>query len=234
MAQRLSKRMQAVADMVSPCDVMADIGTDHGYVPIWLVEQKRVGHAIAMDINKGPLLRAEEHIQSAGLDAYIETRQSDGLEGLIPGEASAVTIAGMGGGLMIRILSSGQAVAKQLSQLILQPQSELSAVRTFLQQTGWSIVEEEMLSEEGKYYMMMKCVPGTMEPLSDTECAYGPVLLRKKHPVLKEYLLYQIQQLHHILDELSGRTGSAAIESRCRELRAELAVAEDAYKEISL
>lgn len=234
MAQRLSKRMQAVADMVSPCQVMADIGTDHGYVPIYLLEQGRVKRAIAMDINEGPLLRAEEHIQSAGLGEYIETRRSDGLEHLMPGEASAVTIAGMGGALMIRILTEGWAVAEQLSQLVLQPQSEIPMVRDFIQHSGWKIIEEEMLSEEGKYYMMMKCVPGHMEPLTATERAYGPLLLQRKHPVLKGYLRERLTQLDGLLGDLSERRKTEAIESRCRELADELAVARDAYKEISL
>ncbi|MGN0341426.1 MAG: tRNA (adenine(22)-N(1))-methyltransferase [Roseburia sp.] len=234
MAQRLSKRMQAVADMVSPCAAMADIGTDHGYVPIYLLEQGRVERAIAMDINRGPLMRAEKHIQDAGLCGYIETRQSDGLERLMPGEVSCVTIAGMGGGLMIRILSSGQAVTEQLSQLILQPQSEIPAVRNFVQQAGWKIVEEEMLSEEGKYYMMMKCVPGQMEPLTAVQCAYGPLLTERKHPVLKRYLEERILQLRNLLEGLSVRAETEGIRIRSRELAAELAVAEDAYKEICL
>lgn len=234
MAQRLSKRMQAVADLVSPCEKMADIGTDHGYVPIYLVEQGIVKRAIAMDINEGPLLRAKEHIQSAGLTDYIETRRSNGLEKLLPGEADAVTIAGMGGGLIIRILTEGEKVAEQLSQIIVQPQSEIASVRRFLQESGWLIAQEEMLCEEGKYYMVMKCVHGTMPPLSAAECEYGPFLLKEKHPVLEQYLEERLEKQRSLLESLMKQPETEAIAQRRRELMEELAVTEEAYKEISL
>ena len=101
---QLSIRMQAVADMVTPGGRIADIGTDHGYVPIYLVEQNKTDHAIAMDVRKGPLARAGENIVRFGCSDRIETRLSDGLAMLKPGEADTVIIAGMGGLLTIRIL----------------------------------------------------------------------------------------------------------------------------------
>ena len=101
---QLSIRMQAVADMVTPGGRIADIGTDHGYVPIYLVEQNKTDHAIAMDVRKGPLARAGENIVRFGCSDRIETRLSDGLAMLKPGEADTVIIAGMGGLLSIRIL----------------------------------------------------------------------------------------------------------------------------------
>ena len=100
----LSKRLQAVAGFVSEGNRLVDVGTDHGYIPIYLVKTGKIPSAIAMDVKKGPLSRAEEHIGQAGLDAYIECRLSDGLRGLKPGEGESLLLAGMGGNLMIRIL----------------------------------------------------------------------------------------------------------------------------------
>ena len=104
----ISKRLNRLAGMVTEGSRLTDVGTDHGYVPLCLCRQGRIPSAIAMDVNEGPLLRAKEHIREAELDAYIETRLSDGLSALNPGEADTVLIAGMGGNLMERILADGQ------------------------------------------------------------------------------------------------------------------------------
>ena len=106
---QLSKRLAAVARLVSAGSRLADVGTDHGYVPISLVCEGKIPSAIAMDVNRGPLNRARAHIKAQGLEKYIDTRLSDGLAALAPGEADSVLIAGMGGMLMMRILSQGQA-----------------------------------------------------------------------------------------------------------------------------
>lgn len=106
----LSKRMQAVADLVPEAACLADIGTDHGYLPIRLVQKGRVRRAIAMDVNAGPLDRASGHIEECGLGERIATRLSDGLTELGPGEADVVLIAGMGGPLTVRILERGKDV----------------------------------------------------------------------------------------------------------------------------
>ncbi|MBR5315862.1 MAG: SAM-dependent methyltransferase, partial [Firmicutes bacterium] len=128
---KLSKRMKAVASMVTPGNVLADVGTDHGYVPISLVQRKRIPRAIAMDINKGPLQRACEHIAEFQLEECIETRLSDGVKKLEVGEVDSILIAGMGGELVIHILTDGMEVCRSAKELILQPQSELEKVRQF-------------------------------------------------------------------------------------------------------
>ena len=122
---KLSKRMQAVAAMVTFGGMLADVGTDHGYIPIALMEQHRIRGAIAMDINEGPLTRAKEHISSAGLEEYIQTRLSDGVQALNVQEADSSLIAGMGGELVAHILGEGEEVSAAAAVLILQPQSEI-------------------------------------------------------------------------------------------------------------
>lgn len=151
----LSNRMAAVAHLV-PFGVGAcDVGCDHGFVAIYLVREKICPKVIAMDINRRPLLRAREHIESAGLSAYIETRLSDGIEKLIEGEAECMIAAGMGGRLIVKILKDHPEKLRSLRYLVLQPQSELSFVRGYLRSQGFIIRKEDMVLEDGKFYPMM-------------------------------------------------------------------------------
>ena len=148
---QLSQRLSSVASMVTAGNCLADVGTDHGYVPIYLYERNVIPCAIAMDVNKGPLERAALHIAESGMKNVIETRLSDGLTALKAGEADSIVIAGMGGPLMIRILSAYPEVTASAKELILQPQSEIAEVRIWLYEQGYEIVEEHMVFEEGKY-----------------------------------------------------------------------------------
>mgnify|MGYP002140913786 CR=1 FL=1 len=151
-------RLRAIAGMVTKGNRLADVGCDHGYLSIWLVSEKTVPSAIAMDVRPGPLSRARENITRYGLEDYIETRLSDGLAKLEPGEGDTLVIAGMGGPLMERILKDGAKVREGFQELILQPQSDLPHFRHFLAEIGWEIVSEEMIKEDGKFYPMMKAV----------------------------------------------------------------------------
>lgn len=156
---QLSKRLQAVAELVGECSTIADVGTDHGYIPVYLVAVGKARRAIAMDINEGPLSRAKEHILQYGLEQKIETRLSDGCLALKPKEADVIVIAGMGGALMQRILTQGGKFAGTARKLVLQPQSEITAFREFLLRQGYRIVAEDMVLEDGKYYPMMAAEP---------------------------------------------------------------------------
>ena len=128
-APTLGARLQKCADFVREGKKLADIGTDHGHVPVELVRRGTVKRALAMDVRKGPLSRAEESVAMAGLENRIETRLSDGLEKLSPGEAETVVIAGMGGELMIHILEQGRHMWDSVGQWILSPQSEIPKMR---------------------------------------------------------------------------------------------------------
>ncbi|MCR4685921.1 MAG: class I SAM-dependent methyltransferase [Lachnospiraceae bacterium] len=211
---RLSKRLQAVANLVSPCETAADIGCDHGFLSIWLIENHVAGHVIAADIKAGPLQKAREHIMQTGLENRIETIQCDGLHGI---SAEMVIIAGMGGRVMLHILKEADLAGT--GELILQPQSEIGMFRRELTAMGYEIVQEDCVIEDEKYYPMMKAVKGTMV-LTDTEAEYGPCLLREKHPELKKYLnrqhAYLIELSHSIRNGESekSRIRSAEIEKQ--------------------
>ncbi|MBQ4530421.1 MAG: SAM-dependent methyltransferase [Lachnospiraceae bacterium] len=202
----LSKRLSAVAALVSPCKKMADIGTDHGYIPIYLIERKKVSHALAMDINKGPLERAREHVTLHQLDEYIELRLSNGAEKLQPKEVDSVVIAGMGGRLMMKIIEERKEVFLSLEEFVIQPQSEYGAVRHFLEEQGFQILEENMVEEDGKYYPMMKVSQGEMKLLKECYYEYGSFLLEEKHPVLHEYLKKEQENYKKIRENLLAGT----------------------------
>lgn len=217
----LSKRLSAVARLSGRCGCAADIGTDHGYVPVFLVREGMADRAIAMDVNRGPLDRARQHIREAGLSDRIETRLSDGLSELKPGEADTVIAAGMGGGLIIRILSEGEDVADTVPAFILQPQSEIFKVRKYLAGHGFAITAEDMVFEDGKYYPMMKAVHGVSEPYEEYEYIYGKKLLEERHPVLYAFLCRELEIRESIIRELGMHGESEGAGRRLSQLRQE-------------
>ena len=228
---KISDRLIQVAGLVPEGARLADVGTDHGYVPIWLLTQGRISSAIAMDVNKGPLLRARENRDKYGLQEVMELRLSDGLEKLRPGEADALLIAGMGGPLMIRILEAGRQTTEGIATLILQPQSEIPSVRRYLIGTGFCIDDEIMMKDEGKYSMAMKVSHGCSEEWSETEYLFGRFLLNQKHPVLKEFLMKENRIYSEIEKKLteSGQAGSSRYDEVTAYLR-ELGLAMTYYR----
>ncbi len=200
---QLSQRLSSVASMVTAGNCLADVGTDHGYVPIYLYERNVIPRAIAMDVNKGPLERAALHIAESGMKEVIETRLSDGLTALRPNEADSIVIAGMGGPLMIRILSAYPEVTASAKELILQPQSEIAEVRIWLYEQGYEIVEEHMVYEEGKYYPMFKAIKNPeARKLSYLEYKFGRLEVLREKDVLKDFVLRELSNKQNILKKL--------------------------------
>lgn len=202
----LSKRLYMNVSLVPQGCRVADIGCDHGYAAIWLIQNARVKRVIAMDVNQGPLERAREHVAEYGMTNRIECRLSDGTQQLIPGEVDTLMIAGMGGPLMIRILTEGKDVLEHIRTLVLQPQSEIGEVRTFLLNNGFEIEEEKVCMEDGKYYFAMravytgKAVNTDKEP--DWKSRYGTYLVEKKDPVFGEFLLREKKVCQSILQNM--------------------------------
>ena len=235
---KLSRRLETIISMVpelGPEGCVADVGTDHGFVPIRLVELGRCGRALALDVRPGPLERAREHIRQHGLEDRIEVCQGDGLGPLEPGEAQAVVIAGMGGELMLRILEEGVHVRGQVAHWILSPQSELSQFRHGLEGMGLCIRDETMVLEDGKYYTVLDVVPGEMHYQREYQYRYGDCLIRKHSPVLRSFLEREMEKNRRIREGLGGeeirqesrkREGT---ERRRKELEQEYQEMEEAY-----
>ena len=225
----LSKRLQAVADLVSSGLVVADVGTDHGYIPIYLIETQKCKKAFAMDVNEGPLLRAKEHIAEHGLADEIEVRQSDGVKALSVGECESVVVAGMGGALTIKIMEEGKDIFHSLKEFVLQPQSELEKVRQYLCENEYCVMNEDMILEDGKFYPMMKVRYGQASPHNQIELRYGKGLLRQKHPTLKLFLQKEVQTKETILKNLESESGEH-IKNRVKELQEEMMFAKKALE----
>jgi tRNA (adenine22-N1)-methyltransferase len=200
----LSKRLQAVADMVSKGNRVCDVGCDHGFVSIYLVEQGVSPFVLAMDVRKGPLGAAAEHVEERGLHGAIEIRLSDGLHNYEPGEADSLVCAGMGGKLMARILSEDWKKTDSFHELVLQPQSEIEGFRRFLYNNGYFIEKENMIEEEGKFYPMMRVrkAEGMQKTPGRLACRYGPLLMENGSTVLLSFLRREEQIYQEILDSL--------------------------------
>lgn len=177
-SMELSKRMRAVAQMVPAGHIVADVGCDHGFVSIYLAENGISSHVFAADVRPGPLSRAKEHIQASGLTDRITPVLSDGLQqvpvglsdkGAPTAGADVMIAAGMGGKLTIRILSDVPEKTRQLSWLVLEPQSEVWLVRRWLTENGFVITDEDMVFEDGKYYPVIQARnPFSVQPESKT------------------------------------------------------------------
>lgn len=213
----LSLRMKQVADMVEPCHIVADVGCDHGYVSIYLVQQGIAENAIAMDVHPGPLSRARENVVRKRLQNRIQCRLSDGLEALKDGEADTVVIAGMGGPLMTGIIERGIKRGLKIKTFVLQPQSEIPGVRRYLHSVGYELVREHMLYEDGKYYTIMKAKEQKPEVWNPVEYEYGKYLLREQSTVLYQYLRKEYQQLTDLKVKLEEQNTEKA-QKRFQEL----------------
>lgn len=233
----LSRRLGMLADMVTRGNRVVDVGCDHGFLSIYLVQQGITPRVLAMDVRKGPLAAAAQHIEECGLGEYIETRLSDGLHEYRAGEADTLICAGMGGRLMARIVSENREKAEALGELILQPQSELREFRGFLRMNGFLVTAEDAVCEEGKYYFSMRAVPDRKGAVSarypDEEQRlfdeYGELLLRGRHPVLQQYLLFRRKVMSELAEKLAQEeTGRTA--KRLAEIRGELSDIENALR----
>lgn len=213
----LSERLRTVAGMVTVGNAVCDVGCDHGFVPIYLVQQGISPKVIAMDLREGPLRAAREHVAAYGLEGQIVTRLSDGLHNYEKNEADTLICAGMGGGLMMRILAENREKTDSFRELILQPQSEVEKFRRFLRESGYRILDEEMLREDGKFYQAIRAASAGNgecgkearmdEELCKLQDRYGPVLLQKKTPVFLAFLEREAALYEEILENLRKQEG---------------------------
>lgn len=152
---KLSPRLEGIVELVPEGSRVADIGCDHGYISIALVQRGLAIHSIASDIKSGPLEQAVKNIQKAGLNEKIETRLAPGIAAIKSNEADVIVIAGMGQRTIAEILTENMSIAKEVKYLILQPQSELADMRRFLLDNGFKLLKNKLMIEGDKYYIAM-------------------------------------------------------------------------------
>ena len=225
---QLSERLEKLIELAGSGTCAADIGTDHGMVPIELVRRGLFERAIASDLREGPLSAAAVHVRQADLAERISLRLGDGLGVLAPGEADVILISGMGGALMQRMLTEGEAAAR----LVLSPQSEIPAFRSFPQKNGFRITDEAIVFEDGKFYFLMTAEPGRQTPWRKAERLYGKHLLKAGGATMEAYLIRRIAVLEEILRNIADREGLKA-ERKRRETEEELVLAREALNGIA-
>lgn len=216
---QLSRRLQAVVDMVTPGNRVADIGCDHAYTTIYLLTNNISPYVVAMDINQGPLDRAKENVKRFGVEDKVSIRKSDGLVMLNPEEVDTILIAGMGGRLMLQILTSYISIMDtSVKELVLQPQSDIHIVRRTLTDLGFFIINEDMLKEDGKYYVIMKLKSDTGNIntadkllLKEEHYYFGRLLLEENNSILLEYLNNEKQIFQKLYNELNTLTSEKSI-----------------------
>ena len=199
---KLDKRLFMVASMVLPCDVLADIGTDHAYVPVYLIENNIVKKAYAGDVRVGPLNNAKKTVEREGLSEKIIPILSDGLKE-IPHDAKNFVIAGMGGELIAKILADSPWVEEVGNHFVLQPQTHPEDLREYLFQNGYEIIREDVVRDGRHLYIALEVVfTGEQKNFEKIDCYLGE-LLNSKSEYKLEYLEQVIKRLekHREKDE---------------------------------
>jgi tRNA (adenine22-N1)-methyltransferase len=218
---RLPARLQAVADYVPPGKTVADIGTDHALLPVYLVTRGVSPRVIGVEKAPGPLEAARRAVAANGLEGRIGVRAGDGLRPLKPGEARVLVLAGMGGRTIAKILDAAPAIVRAADTLVLQPQEPVVPARRWLYANGWRIADENLVEETGRIYLVIRAVHERPEPVDDLLLEVGPVLAAKKHPLLGRYLHGIVQRYEKILAGLN-RSGRKDLDERRAAVRARL------------
>lgn len=225
----LSTRLYTMAKFVPQGSKVVDVGTDHGYIPIYLSQNKIVKSCIASDINKGPLQNAAKHMAKYNIN-NIELRQGNGLQKItLTDERDTIIIGGMGGYLIIDILKNAEEIVKGANHLILQPQNNIGEVRKYVHQIGFKIQEEEFITDEGKYYTVIYAVPGKESYEEEYEYIYGKITLEKQNDIFKQWMEHKAKTFKQIYETLAANESESSL-ARKAELDAECRVYEEAMK----
>lgn len=221
---KLGERLESIISLLKPVDTIADVGLDHGFLSIELIERQMCKHVIGTDLNAGPLENARKNVKRSGLETQITLIQSNGLQALKIGDSNAAIIAGMGGELIINIIENSLDVARSLSYLIIQPQSVQNEVREWIEVNGFSIEDEALSEENGKFYEAIRISNGNWK--SPSKNAYETGIYLNKNPELYEKFINQkiktnqfaLKQLENSKSE-RGAIQKKVIEERIKVLQ---------------
>lgn len=207
----LSKRLTWIIEKVDKVQVIMDIGTDHGYIPIYLVKNNIAQKVIASDINKDPLKKAKINAALDGVSDKVDLRLGGGLEPLKNNDAQAVIIAGMGGNLIRDILENDFDKVKKLEYLILQPAQNPEVLREYLYTNDYEILDEDICLDDNKYYELFKVryKKGDYISLENLFYEISPLMLNKKLPLLKAYIESKIEKNKKVIEFITDSTEHA-------------------------
>lgn len=217
-AQKLSKRLEMVASFVPTGAVVADIGSDHAYLPCYLVHKGIASRAVAGEVVKGPFESAIRQVRTEGLTNKITVRMANGLAAVEEtDQIDTVTIAGMGGPLIVSILEKHPQALKSVTRLILQPNIHAKAIREWAIQNRWALQDEVILEEDGKVYEVLVLQRGQME-LTQAEILLGPKLIASKSPVFVEKWSREVANWQRVQQAIEKAEKTADNEAKYKEL----------------
>ena len=228
--EKLSKRLERVAIHILPGSTLADIGSDHAYLPCYAVNNGLCDHAIAGEVVEGPYQSARKQVRQTGLEERIEVRKGDGLAVLKPNEATCITIAGMGGNLISTILEQGKEKLGRTRRLILQPNVGEAAVRTWLINNGWELIHEEILEEDSKLYEILVAEKGDpqrpYEGDKEKGIMFGPFLIKEANVIFRKKWQHERDHLMRIAAQLA-ESGREELEAKRKELERQISIIEE-------
>lgn len=222
---QLSTRLAAVANFVNKGSKVIDVGTDHAYIPIHLIQTGKAVSCLATDINKGPLEKAHENIMRNGLKC-IRLKQTNGLQGLDKEDADTIMISGMGGFLIVDILKNAPSLVKKVKHLVLQPQQDSDEVRKYLHQIGFRIEDEAFVKDEDKYYTVISAIQGEESYKSPKDYKYGKCLIEKKDATFKEWVDLKLSRQQSIYQSIEKQNSTSAVQ-RKKELQEEITLLQE-------
>lgn len=206
----LDPRLQAISKMVIYGQPLADIGTDHALLPIYLVENQIIPGAIISDRADEPCRRAAAAVQGCSCPERIQIRQGNGLEVLQPGEVSTVVIAGLGGETIVQILSSNWIKSRTFTRYVFQPMSRAGILRKTLGEQGWPIREEVVVQNQQHFYTIISSVPDQIPyVLSPLQQDVGPLLLQDQSDIARAYKQYWLQKYYKLWRSLAHARGDS-------------------------
>ena len=220
--ERLSNRLAAVAAFVEKGAVVADIGSDHAYLPCFLIHTGQVQRAVAGEVAKGPYDSAVRNVRREGLAEAVTVRLANGLLAIEESDAvDTVTIAGMGGPLIATILENGKQRLTHVERIITQPNIHAKAIREWAVHNGWKIADEQILQEDGKIYEIIVLEKG-QAMYDEVELLVGPLLGTEKSAVFLEKWTRELSEWHRVLDSLEKAAKTDAIDMKTKQLKEQI------------
>lgn len=230
---RLSQRLEAVANYIPKGYRLADIGSDHAYLPCYAVKNGMVPSAIAGEVVEGPYQSAKGQVAEEGLTDVIAVRKGDGLEVLSVGEVDVVTIAGMGGALIASILENGKTKLEKVQRLILQPNISAISIRTWLRNNGWELIAENMVEEDEKIYEILVAERGEVDkPYGNLQegLLLGPFLMKEQPAPFKKKWQREMTNWKRILTQIEKAEKTAENVKKIEELQQKIRLVEGVVK----
>jgi tRNA (adenine22-N1)-methyltransferase len=230
---KLSKRLETVVSFIPKQSKLADIGSDHAYLPCYAYLKGYITMAVAGEVADGPFRSAQQQVEKTGLRDVISVRKGDGLAVIEPNEVDCITIAGMGGTLIKHILEAGKEKLDGVKRLILQPNVGSHIVRKWLMDNDWELVAERILEEDGQIYEVLVAEKGNgKQPYDNIEAGIllGPFLMKERNDIFLKKWKHEVAHWKHIVAQLTEKATTAESMAKKQELERKIQLVEGALQ----